>query len=97
MQSTDDSTRLQGTQRGGLLLTVTGHVLLITPSLQEALSDTGYLWIDQLCINQRDLTRRGRQVEIMHEIYAGGCRTLVWLGLSNEASMTLHVALRAIG
>lgn len=83
--------------------TVTGHFPLITPSLQEALpdlmhvSETGFLWIDQLCINQEDLIERSRQVAIMHDIYAGGFRTLIWLGQDNEHARLFRQILELIG
>jgi len=103
VQSPDEALRSQGTRRDRFLPTVTGHVLSITPSLQETLSDlmkvseTGYLWIDQLCIHQEDPLERGRQVAIMHEIYAGGFRTLVWLGRDNVHAQFIRTILRHVG
>jgi hypothetical protein len=37
-------------------------------------------WIDQICINQTDLTERTQQVGIMPSIYGNSVRTLGWLG-----------------
>lgn len=39
-----------------------------------------YLWIDQLCINQRDLIEKGHQVERMTQIYQKSAVTIIWLG-----------------
>lgn len=38
------------------------------------------LWIDQICINQKNNTERSSQVRLMHRIYSGAKRTIVWLG-----------------
>ncbi|KAG4275997.1 hypothetical protein FPRO04_08116 [Fusarium proliferatum] len=43
------------------------------------------LWIDQLCINQQDLSERSHQVGFMREIYQSAERTLACLS-SREAS-----------
>lgn len=63
-----------------------GTVLHITENLDHAIADvvrhcsTGYLWIDQICINQADTTERNHQVKIMGQIYQAGFRVLAWLG-----------------
>ncbi|KAE8442021.1 hypothetical protein EG329_003922 [Mollisiaceae sp. DMI_Dod_QoI] len=38
------------------------------------------LWIDAICINQEDITERGRQVVLMTEIYQEARTVLMWLG-----------------
>jgi hypothetical protein len=38
---------------------------------------TGYLWIDQICINQDDLSERAQQVSIMGDIYSNCACVLV--------------------
>lgn len=53
-----------------------GEVLYVTPSLDEALrqvvmSDAnGWLWVDQICINQRDDQERSEQVDMMNRIFS---------------------------
>lgn len=72
-----------------------GTFVRVTPSLQEAMpyfvsaSQTGYLWIDQLCINQDDVDERGSQVACMGKIYRGAQRLLLWLGPESEDAQTL--------
>lgn len=72
--------------------TTHGTFVLVTESLLEALpyladvSETGYLWIDQLCVNQDDIDERSSQVSIMSKIYRASARLLVWLGPSNMDS-----------
>ncbi|KAF2448827.1 HET-domain-containing protein [Karstenula rhodostoma CBS 690.94] len=63
-----------------------GKLLRITRLLKEALAfvesqcATGYLWIDQICIDQDDRSERGHQVKLMGQIYTSCARVLVWLG-----------------
>lgn len=41
-----------------------------------------WLWIDSVCINQRDLAERCFQVSLMGKIYRQSRKTVVWLGES---------------
>jgi hypothetical protein len=43
------------------------------------------LWIDAVCLNQRDIPERNQQVRIMRRIYDNSKLTLVWLGDYSEA------------
>ncbi|KAK4172244.1 heterokaryon incompatibility protein-domain-containing protein [Triangularia setosa] len=38
------------------------------------------MWIDALCIDQSDLKERGKQVQLMKEIYSSGTQVVVYLG-----------------
>lgn len=38
------------------------------------------LWIDTICINQKDVNERGHQVGIMRDVYSQAARVLIWLG-----------------
>ncbi|PYH87748.1 hypothetical protein BO71DRAFT_278381, partial [Aspergillus ellipticus CBS 707.79] len=38
------------------------------------------LWADALCINQNNYVEKGKQVEIMGDIYASSQHVLIWLG-----------------
>lgn len=38
------------------------------------------LWIDQICINQKDATEKSSQVAIVRSIYSEATCTIVWLG-----------------
>ncbi len=38
------------------------------------------LWIDQICIDQSNITEREQQVLLMRSIYASATQTVVWLG-----------------
>ena len=40
----------------------------------------GLVWIDALCINQRDPLERGRQVGMMGDIFKQAKRVIIWLG-----------------
>lgn len=65
---------------------VNGAVLQLTRSVAKALPhltkacDTGYLWIDQITIDQANVIERGHQVGIMGKIYSQSKRVVIWLG-----------------
>ena len=49
----------------------------------------GWLWIDQVCIRQDDVTERNHQVRQMAEIYRSASEVIVWLGPGTEESSSL--------
>jgi hypothetical protein len=38
------------------------------------------LWVDAICINQKDVDERGHQVGIMRDVYSKAVQVLIWLG-----------------
>ncbi|CAG7565658.1 unnamed protein product [Fusarium equiseti] len=71
-------------------ITLDGSSFIVQPNLYDALSQLclsrpgHYLWVDGICINQKDLTERSTQVAIMDHIYNGAFETIVWLGTSTD-------------
>lgn len=67
--------------------------LLIRRNLYEGLQqlrledDQRALWADAICINQKDLEERGRQVEQMADIYKTAKKVVVWLGKIDKAAL----------
>ena len=65
---------------------VDGFKLPITKSLHQGLrrlrldDKPRMLWVDALCINQRDIEERSRQVQRMAVIYRSAENVLIWLG-----------------
>ncbi|KAK5627459.1 hypothetical protein RRF57_003174 [Xylaria bambusicola] len=61
--------------------------LRITPNLRDALrrfrlpSNPRRLWVDAVCINQKDEEEKGKQIPFMDVIYRGASAVLVWLGI----------------
>ncbi|EMC93640.1 hypothetical protein BAUCODRAFT_37339 [Baudoinia panamericana UAMH 10762] len=59
----------------------------VTPSLYDALThlrhdtETVWIWIDAICINQESDDERSRQVERMGAIFGNSTKTTVWLGV----------------
>ena len=43
-------------------------------------TDTAYLYIDQICIDQENLQERNSQVRLMSDIYTQSSHVVVWLG-----------------
>lgn len=69
-----------------LTITVHGHEMHVTRNLHAALkqlrsgSGDRLLWADAVCINQNDTEEKGKQVQLMRDIYRKAKRTVVWLG-----------------
>jgi len=55
------------------------------------------LWVDALCINQKDSSERGEQVRRMADIYRSACMVVIWLGESAENSEAAIDAFHYIG
>ncbi|PYH98621.1 HET-domain-containing protein [Aspergillus ellipticus CBS 707.79] len=54
------------------------------------------LWADALCINQTDGKEKGKQVQIMGDIYASSQHVLVWLGKVNRRTEGAFEALAEV-
>lgn len=52
------------------------------------------MWIDAICINQRDNPEKGLQVAKMGDIYSKASRVVVWLGPAQNDS---HLAMETMG
>ncbi|KIW31134.1 uncharacterized protein PV07_02808 [Cladophialophora immunda] len=55
-------------------------------------SGSRYLWVDGICIDQRNDEEKGAQVSIMGKIFSGAERVLVWLGEEGDGSSDRVVA-----
>ncbi|KAH6842309.1 heterokaryon incompatibility protein-domain-containing protein, partial [Chaetomium sp. MPI-CAGE-AT-0009] len=79
------------------------RALAITESLHTALTHlrharkSVWLWIDQICINQKDHVEKGNQVSLMGSIYAGAEQVVVWLGPAADGSDALMEAWLSVG
>jgi hypothetical protein len=69
-----------------------GKKLGITDSVKDILlelrgSETErVLWIDTMCINQKDIDERNRQVWLMGQVYSKTKAVIIWLGPQSEDS-----------
>ena len=62
---------------------VTKNCELALKYLRKADSER-VLWVDAICINQKDVKERGHQVGIMHDVYSNATEVVVWLGVASE-------------
>ncbi|PVH79302.1 HET-domain-containing protein [Cadophora sp. DSE1049] len=74
------------------------YTLAVTQNLAEALpylrleDRSRTLWIDAICVNQRDMAERTSQVKRMADIYTKAARVVVWLGPeSKDSSMAIDL------
>ncbi|KXH25092.1 HET domain-containing protein [Colletotrichum salicis] len=76
--------------------------LMITPIVDSFLRhmrklDTPrYLWIDAVCLNQKDDDEKAQQVPLMGEIYEGAKKVHIWIGDEDEMTARLFAALRVV-
>ena len=75
----------------------------VTPSLALILrrmrleTQSRAIWADSICINQRDLIEKGKQVAFMAEIYSKADRTLIFVGnFGLECTEDLQVLLNEV-
>ncbi|KAF2187345.1 hypothetical protein K469DRAFT_526902, partial [Zopfia rhizophila CBS 207.26] len=69
-------------------LVVNDRLLYITRNLDEALRhlrnttyvQSNFIWIDAVCINQKDKAEKSRLVGCMNDIFANAACTLSWIG-----------------
>ena len=75
-----------GSQRMRREILVNGMHALIGRNLDDELQcmrrkeEVRTLWVDALCINQRDVQEKNAQIPLMTRIFENGARTVVWLG-----------------
>ncbi|ETS85955.1 hypothetical protein PFICI_03980 [Pestalotiopsis fici W106-1] len=78
-----------GDQSDKVPIILDGHVVCVGRNLEAALralcTDPDYmdglrLWVDAICINQRDLDERSKQVKRMGDIFGGSLMMTIWLG-----------------
>lgn len=79
----------------GLEVMVTRNLSLALLNLREENDIT--LWVDAICINQKDYSEKNHQVAFMSNIYAHAQTTKVWLGLSDHTSAATVAKITDIG
>ncbi|KAH6880154.1 heterokaryon incompatibility protein-domain-containing protein [Thelonectria olida] len=73
-------------------LSCNGKNLKITSSLHKCLRQVSefnpnkLLWVDQICINQDDLSERSEQVKMMNTIYYKAETVIAWLGPESSST-----------
>ncbi len=50
------------------------------------------LWVDALCINQRDSIEKNLQVQLMKNVYSGAARVIAWIGSGDPEIVATAVA-----
>lgn len=81
-----------GLPLGKDLLVDDGYILKVSERVVEivqaraSVMDSKFLWIDAVCINQANIDEKAVQISLMAEIYQNATQTIIWLGLSPEAS-----------
>ncbi|CAG9984022.1 unnamed protein product [Clonostachys byssicola] len=84
-------------------ITINDKACRVSPTVDQALreicrrGDVSYLWVDQICINQRDNEEKNEQVLQMRHIYSDAHSVIAWLGPSFDGCEALFKHLRRMG
>lgn len=54
------------------------------------------IWADAICINQKDVEEENVQIPLMHDIFAKGEQTIVWLGESTPETDEVLIFLSSL-
>ncbi|KAH8588239.1 heterokaryon incompatibility protein-domain-containing protein [Bisporella sp. PMI_857] len=85
------------------MIQVNGLPFWVSANLFEGLQELRHLgqdrvlWIDAVCINQKDLSEKSAQVGLMFSIYLKAHRVVVWLGLPTGNDAELFALFNAHG
>ncbi|KAI9730858.1 MAG: hypothetical protein M1834_005576 [Cirrosporium novae-zelandiae] len=83
-------------------ITCNGQRLEITEDLLGALrhlrsrDEVVTIWVDQICINQKNVGERGKQVQLMRDIYRCAEKVVVWLGEEADDSKLAYEFLHRV-
>jgi hypothetical protein len=93
-----------GDLRDTEMITIGQSSVPVTKYLYSALEHLRYnneevrtIWIDALCINQRDNDEKSWQVQLMREIYQRATSVTIWLGPAEGTSNEVMEFLRRLG
>jgi hypothetical protein len=80
-----------------------GQPFHVTVNLESALRNLRQtdrpciLWVDALCINQRNVSERNKQVSLMDQIYTRATQVIVWLGQCSASRELVIDAIEKLG
>ncbi|KAH7148148.1 heterokaryon incompatibility protein-domain-containing protein [Fusarium sp. MPI-SDFR-AT-0072] len=84
------------------LIKCNGQDFAVTTNLYDALSrlreshEQRTMWIDAICINQRDYAERNRQLLLMRHIYQKAKQVAVWIGKEADTIGAVQFMLRTL-
>ena len=91
-----------GTGHSDRVLWLDQQVIAISTNLDNALgrlrheTESRFLWVDFVCINQQDLEERKQQVQLMYRIFCQAKRVITYLGEEADGSQNVPNFLRQI-
>ena len=74
------------TQVSGQDVQLTFNLMMALLYLRPRVKSASLIWIDALCINQKDDKEKAGQIPLMREIYQNSIDVLVWLGKEADQS-----------
>lgn len=91
-----------GTEHSDRVLWLDQQVIAISTNLDKALgrlrheTESRFLWVDFVCINQQDFEERKQQVQLMYRIFCQAKRVIAYLGEEADGSQNVPNFLRQI-
>jgi hypothetical protein len=91
-----------GSPHGDRQILCEGKTLLVTANCDAALrrlrnkTNSRFLWIDSICIDQSSIKEKNEQVRLMADVYALAKQVIVWLRDAGEYTTTTFLALRVL-
>lgn len=80
----------------GRSLPVSRTIVALFDSLRQG-QTTFTVWIDALCMNQKDPAEKSQQVSLMGKVYSCANRVLLWLGETNGQARAAFQFMRLMG
>lgn len=53
-----------------------------------------YIWIDAICINQKDAEEKGLQLRLMAHIYGAAQTVVAWLGMADDSTNSVYDSMK---
>lgn len=92
----DDTVSIQVGEFGDDTLAIPRNLGIALPYLRH-IERPRVLWIDAICIDQRNPEERGHQVERMADIFRMATQVIAWLGTGSDSSASAMRNLRMMG
>lgn len=79
---------------GGSTLPIGSNLFDALRHLRYPTEKPRYLWVDAICLNQKDSQEKGHQIKNMFTIYTKAKRVVAWLGNGDEVTEDLKETMR---
>ncbi|ENH73480.1 Heterokaryon incompatibility protein 6, OR allele [Fusarium oxysporum f. sp. cubense race 1] len=92
-----------GSQEDPGFVYISGNCCPVTRNLFEALTylrlpdSDRTLWIDAICINQRNVAEKEVQIQQMHQVYSNAREVIAWIGIADAGTHEIFHSIAQAG